>query len=228
MLDDARGNFLAQIGVVEPEFGVVSRGGFRLAVHAVPVLAAAEDRHLHVGLAAAQPDFADQHVPEDDRGRTLFPGNCHGVGAAGFHFREDRLPFALRVGSCVGCDLLGGAGFRCDGDLYRLAGSGMAADPDRFLALQHHVITVNLVHGELPCHLFRQRTASPQQAGQRERKNGHPSGFSHKNSFLKIVRGISRQVYYNSEKRIMQSQNPLFHLIFPERTVKLRVGSYQP
>ena len=121
----------------------------RLAVRGVPELPAAVDRHFHVGLAARQPDFADQHILETDAGSAFLAGDDHGIRLhTGLHRGEFGGPFAVVAGGGVGRVV-------SDRDLDGFSGSGGSADPDRPVTLKNHVITVNFVHGEGAGHFVR-------------------------------------------------------------------------
>ena len=87
--------------------------------------------HRHVGLAGAEPDFADEDVLERD-GVVGLDGEGLRVGGDG-EVGEGDLPFAV-VGGGGGLGLAG----ECDGDF--LAGRGDAPNGDAGAALQHHVV----------------------------------------------------------------------------------------
>ncbi len=112
----------------QPDAGIIGRGNLLLCVPGHP------DAHLHVRLSRAQPHLADHHILELDRA-----GAAHrqGVGAAGLHGGQHRLPFA----ALVGLDLLA-AGRERDRDL--LVRLRPSPDHQRLILLQHHVARKHL------------------------------------------------------------------------------------
>ncbi len=66
-------------------------GGFNFLL----AISCKAERHLHVGLAAAQPDIADQHVVEFQRLKTA---DLDGVGACCWWRLNLHLPAAIRPG----------------------------------------------------------------------------------------------------------------------------------
>ena len=106
------------------EGGVVGGGFFFVVVGGVG------DGHAHVGLAGAEPDFAEEDVG-DGEGVAGLDGEGEGVG--GLEGVEFDAPFAGGVGG-------GGLGLAGDGDGDFFAGVGPTPDGDGRAALQDHVV----------------------------------------------------------------------------------------
>ena len=118
--------------LIEANFGVVGRGGLLLAVQHV---APAEDGHLHVALARAEPHLAAEHVRELQLAVAVGKGHC--VRSARLGRSQGNAPAPLRVRHSRQ------RSFRppcADGD--RTARRGMSREFKRRLLLKHHVTAV--------------------------------------------------------------------------------------
>ena len=79
----------------EAKIGMIGGGDFRLAIFN------ARNLELHVRLTGAEPDFADQHVV-DNEGRDRLSPSGQGMRAARRERRELGEPFAVGPGGCHG------------------------------------------------------------------------------------------------------------------------------
>ena len=130
--------------------------------------AAAEDlsdRHLHVGLAGAEPHFADQNVVE---GHALLPvGNPDRVsGFARLHRREFGAPFAVFT-------RFGGHFLSVELDRHGALRIGGAEESDRLLLLEHHVGGEDRIDLEIRDRVRRQK----RQRGEHHQKSAHFPSF---------------------------------------------------
>ena len=116
------------------DFGVLSR---RLLVFEIITVT---DGPLHVRLAGADPDLADEHVGEGD-GVVALDG--YRERAARFLGRQFDGPFAVVVGNAR----RGITGAQCDRDL--LAHVGPAPHGNRLLALENHVVAEDVRHTDI-------------------------------------------------------------------------------
>ena len=114
----------------------VAVGRHGLAVGKSPEPAGIPHRVFHVGLAGAEPDFADHDVAEDHGRAGVEDEFERPAGASGGEFER---PFAVRAGF----DRDRGA---AEAPAHFGAGRGGAANPHRPVALEHHVVSVAAAH----------------------------------------------------------------------------------
>ena len=109
----------------EADVGEFGRGDFEVGVPG------GTDGPLHVGLAGAEPDFADEHVGEIAGGGAL-DGDFGGLGVRGDGV-ESNGPFAIGTG-------FGSLGLAGEGDCHLGAWGIPAPDGVGVLLLEHHVV----------------------------------------------------------------------------------------
>ena len=131
LLDDMGG---VRLDVEYPDTRRVLRRLQQMIPESVDLLETeAAHRHLHIGLAAAHPDFAEGDVGDGQRFLAAADGHC--IGAAGRAGSKRHTP-----GTVGGNARLDGGPVPGSGDRDGLAGLTPAPDRSRGLALQDHVV----------------------------------------------------------------------------------------
>ena len=125
-----------------------------VAVDVPPAGVACPHRHFHVGLAAAQPDFADQHVV--DRNRLILPlDDQRTILRARRQRRKFHHPLAVSVG-------LGRYFLSCETDGDLLSGLRRTPDGNGHVALQHDIVNENRRRDNLRQERQRNQAHQPQ------------------------------------------------------------------
>ena len=107
-------------------------------LRAPPAIEFCADRHLHVGLSGAEPDFADKDILQFHE--LLAVGDFDvAVDAAGFHWRKLGAPFAVFADFCGDCSSV-----EFDGDF--VASVSGSEEGDRLMLLEHHVRGEHGIH----------------------------------------------------------------------------------
>ena len=114
---------------------------FLFCVQRLPERIIRIDRHFHIGLACAHPDFADENVVKHDGWFCAVITSGERIWAACVHERESDGPFAVFINGSFSC-FVG----ECDGEF--LAWFPFAREDDRPFALQDHVGGKDVVEAE--------------------------------------------------------------------------------
>ena len=115
--------------------------GLFLSVFAAPERAVAPDRHAHVGLTRAEPHFPDQNIAEGDAFRSFRSGHGHGIRSARFTGGKNGFPDSVFIRR--GADRLS-----VDGHIDAFPAFRSPDNLNRLVALENHVVPVDVVHGE--------------------------------------------------------------------------------
>ena len=96
------------------------------------------DRHRHVRLAGTEPDLAEKNIFKDGFPVRSLDGER--IGSARFHGGEKGSPASVTAG-------FGKHGFSVQSHQNAFSRSSRARDPDRFLRLKHHIVSIGGADG---------------------------------------------------------------------------------